>query len=389
MGELIRIGNADISIKEYKGQRVVTFKDIDMVHNRPDGTARKTFWRNKDHFIKGEDYFVLETDEARKTFNIEAPNGLALITEQGYTMLIKSFTDDSDWKVQRQLVNGYFRVRQLVDERLSPQLRATSERKPIEWKGKVVITTALLAEAYETSVDNVKMNFNRHKDNFIEGTHYFLLQGEDLREFKNLVTDSYLVDKRTPQLYLWTERGANRHCKILDTDKAWEQFGNLEETYFKVKEIVNTELSPELQILQGLLDQMKQKELADRERDRQISKAKETADKAVETAERIKEAIQPVFGNWREETNKKFNRIQKNADVPFDMLRIETYSELERRAGCDLTTRLRNKKQRMADSGCTKKEINDYNRMDIISEDKKLREIFSKIVSEYEIRYCA
>nr|DAU30103.1 MAG TPA: hypothetical protein [Caudoviricetes sp.] len=29
------------------------------------------------------------------------------------------------------------------------------------------------------------------------------------------------------------------------------------------------------------------------------------------------------------------------------------------------------------------------NKMDIIEDDKKLREIFSKIVAEYEIRYCA
>ena len=40
MNELIHIGNADISIKEYKGQRVVTFKDID--------------WLNKDVLIKLE-----------------------------------------------------------------------------------------------------------------------------------------------------------------------------------------------------------------------------------------------------------------------------------------------------------------------------------------------
>lgn len=259
----------------------------------------------------------------------------------------------------------------------------------IEWKGQRVITTALLAEVYETDTNNVKNNFNNHKDNFAEGKHYFLLQGEELKAFKNLVNDNDLVDKRTPQLYLWTERGANRHCKILDTDKAWKQFDNLEETYFKVKEIVNAELSPELQMLQGLLSQMVQKELADKERDKQIAKAKETADKAVEITENIKEAVKPVFDNWREEVNKKFNRIQRNADKPFNTLRIEMYSELERRAGCDLTTRLRNKKQRMSESGCTKKEINDYNRMDIIEEDKKLREIFSKIVSEYEIKYCA
>lgn len=53
MNELIHIGNVDISVKEYKGQRVVTFKDIDMVHKRPDGTARATFNRNKDHFSLG------------------------------------------------------------------------------------------------------------------------------------------------------------------------------------------------------------------------------------------------------------------------------------------------------------------------------------------------
>lgn len=107
----------------------------------------------------------------------------------------------------------------------------------VEWNGQRVITTALLAEVYETDADNVKKNFSRHKDNFVEGTHYFLLQGEDLRLFKDRVTDSPLVGKNANQLYLWTERGANRHCKILDTDKAWEQFDNLEETYFKVKEI--------------------------------------------------------------------------------------------------------------------------------------------------------
>lgn len=102
----------------------------------------------------------------------------------------------------------------------------------IEWRNQVVITTALLAQIYETDADNVKKNFSRHKDNFIEGTHYFLLQGEELCQFKNMVTNSPLVGKNANQLYLWTERGANRHCKILDTDKAWEQFDYLEEAYF-------------------------------------------------------------------------------------------------------------------------------------------------------------
>ncbi len=41
------------------------------------------------------------------------------------------------------------------------EIKLFTERKPIEWIEQRVITTALLAEAYETSVDNVKMNFNR------------------------------------------------------------------------------------------------------------------------------------------------------------------------------------------------------------------------------------
>lgn len=120
---------------------------------------------------------------------------------------------------------------------------------PIEHEGQRVITTELLAQVYETSTDNIKRNFNRNKENFKEGVHYFLLKGDSLRAFKREVndiplvapeenqgTDSHLVGKNTAHLYLWTERGANRHCKILDTPKAWEQFDNLEETYFLVKE---------------------------------------------------------------------------------------------------------------------------------------------------------
>ncbi len=107
---------------------------------------------------------------------------------------------------------------------------------PIEHEGQRVITTELLAQAYETDTDNIKHNFNNHKENFKEGIHYYLLKGDALRAFKREVNDIPLVAPNVNQLYLWTERGANRHCKILDTPKAWEQFDNLEETYFLVKE---------------------------------------------------------------------------------------------------------------------------------------------------------
>lgn len=56
---------------------------------------------NKDRFIAAEDYFRRNSSEASNEFGITAPNGLYLLTESGYLMLVKSFTDDLAWKVQR------------------------------------------------------------------------------------------------------------------------------------------------------------------------------------------------------------------------------------------------------------------------------------------------
>lgn len=125
MNELFTINQAAISIKEYSGKRVVTFKDIDTVHHRPEGTARKRFNDNKKHFVEGEDYFKIQPSEIR-TVGIASPNGGIVVTESGYYMLVKSFTDELSWDVQRQLVNGYFRANQMQSmiSDLSPQLQA-------------------------------------------------------------------------------------------------------------------------------------------------------------------------------------------------------------------------------------------------------------------------
>lgn len=119
----------------------------------------------------------------------------------------------------------------------NPLVTKESLNIPVVFNGQTVITTEMLASVYGTDTNNIQVNFIRNKDKFEEGKHYILLQGAELKEFKNQPTNSKVVKKNTSQLYLWTERGASRHCKILDTDKAWEQFDYLEEAYFKVKEL--------------------------------------------------------------------------------------------------------------------------------------------------------
>lgn len=266
MNEILHIGNADISIKEYNGQRVVTFKDIDMAHQRAEGTARKRFNDNKRHLIEGEDYFVRKTDEAKEEYGIIAPNGLVLLTESGYLMLVKSFTDDLAWSVQRKLVSSYF----------------------------------------------------------------------------------------------------------------------------KVKELASEELSPQLKMLQGLLNQMVQKELADKERDRQIALAQETASKAVETTERMKEEIISPFENWRDDINKKVRQISITSGIPYQGLFTSMYLDLERIGRCDLSTRQRNKRERMERSGCTKDDIKkETTKLAVIEDNVRLKQIFEDIVRKYGMKYIA
>lgn len=128
--ELQKINNTDITIKEYNGQRVVTFKDIDAVHGRPDGTSRKRFNDNRDRFVEGEDYFKICASEFRTHWNdipAKATEDVTLITESGYLMLVKSFTDDLAWKVQRQLVKGYFRAKEAAQLSPAEQLLAQAQ----------------------------------------------------------------------------------------------------------------------------------------------------------------------------------------------------------------------------------------------------------------------
>lgn len=101
----------------------------------------------------------------------------------------------------------------------------------IEYGGQPVIPTARLAEFYECTDRNIRQNFNNNSDRFIEGKHFFKLEGDALRIFKRDVENFDIADN-VNALYLWTKRGAARHAKMLNTDKAWEVFEALEDTYF-------------------------------------------------------------------------------------------------------------------------------------------------------------
>lgn len=102
----------------------------------------------------------------------------------------------------------------------------------IELNNQRLLTTEQLAEFYGASEKQIKQNFNNNKDRFIERKHFYKLEGQELKDFKNRVENFDLVGRNANSLILWTKQGASRHSKMLGTDRAWDMFDELEENYF-------------------------------------------------------------------------------------------------------------------------------------------------------------
>lgn len=123
----------------------------------------------------------------------------------------------------------------------------------IEQQGVRVLTTAQLAECYGTNRKVISYNFNNNKSRYEEGKHYICISGEEKRDFCNRL-EIHDGSEKAANLYLWTERGALLHAKSLNTDKAWEVYGELVETYFRAKtaQTALQNLSPQLQAMINL-----------------------------------------------------------------------------------------------------------------------------------------
>ncbi|ENW9849492.1 ORF6N domain-containing protein, partial [Escherichia coli] len=94
-----------------------------------------------------------------------------------------------------------------------------------------VITTELLATLYKTEQKHIRQNFKRNECRFIAGKHFFKVSGSELDDLRTSQR-GLQISPKTRSLILWTERGAARHAKMLETDQAWEVFEKLEDCYF-------------------------------------------------------------------------------------------------------------------------------------------------------------
>ncbi|EFG3021465.1 ORF6N domain-containing protein [Escherichia coli] len=109
-----------------------------------------------------------------------------------------------------------------------------------------VITTGLLAHLYKTEEKHIRQNFKRNECRFIAGKHFFKVSGCELDSLRTSQR-GLQISPKTRSLILWTERGAARHAKMLETDRAWEVFEKLEDCYFSQGKTAPTEQQPQIQ----------------------------------------------------------------------------------------------------------------------------------------------
>lgn len=167
---------------------------------------------------------------------------------------------------------------------------ADKQTSLIQYKSVPVMTTEQMAEFYGTDQVRIRQNYDRNNKRFSEGKHFFKIEGDDLRELKNSLSSLKILSPNTRSITLWTEKGAARHAKILDTDQAWDVFEQLEEVYFAVKEKPHFPVLPSYAIDDPIerakkwIEEEKQKQLAITERDHAIATKAEIGSRREATA---------------------------------------------------------------------------------------------------------
>lgn len=125
----VSIGGVDLSRIEYQGEQVVTFAQVDRVHERPEGTAGRTFRENRERFVEGEDFVTGNLDAMRRAFPGAFParggGDVTLITRRGYLKLVKPMSDDRAWAVQGEMIDRYFSAERLVAAAQRPVAEAS------------------------------------------------------------------------------------------------------------------------------------------------------------------------------------------------------------------------------------------------------------------------
>lgn len=140
-------------------------------------------------------------------------------------------------------------------------------------------------------------------------------------------------------------------------------------------DIKTSQLSPELQMFNGLFQSLAKQELATKQLETKV--------------DGIRDVVALNTTDWREDSRKLINKIAQSRGGfgAYKEVNSEVYKEVERRGGYMLNTRLTNKRRRLADEGAPKSKRDKLTKVDVIADDKRLIEIYVAVVKEFAIKH--
>lgn len=151
------------------------------------------------------------------------------------------------------------------------------------------------------------------------------------------------------------------------------------EKRFKSNHIDFEKLSPELRMFANVFTSLAKIELEQNE-------TKKLAQQAQEGIKDIKNTIITESANWRKDVVNKIRAIAREGSN-YQELQKESYKLLEDKAGCNLKLRVENMKMRALTNGMCQSKVDKINTLDVIEEDKRLKEIYVGIVNKMYLKY--
>ena len=258
------------------------------------------------------------------------------------------------------------------------EVTITNNKTPIEIALKIDESGHTTARALYEFLEMDKSHFSRWAEKNIEKNEFFA-ENDDWWGFAIVANGNECKD------YKLTTDFAKHLCMESHSSK-----GKIARKYFitvedKAKEMVinRSKLSPQMQMLYGMLDGQAKLELEQKRQAEQIEKVEST----VTT---MKEIFTEPIGDWKNDINARVREISIKSGIAYQELYGQMYGELEMTAHCSLKRLQDNKRARMEKAGNTKTAIKEgTTKIAIIYEKPQLKAIFENIVKRYAMKYCA
>ena len=236
-------------------------------------------------------------------------------------------------------------------------------------KNQQAVTTSLqVAETFEKEHKNVLRDIENLKKDVLNFEPMFLEGAEP---------DSYGRDRKV--IYM-NRDGFTILAMGFTGSKAMQfklqyiQAFNEMEAHIK-QELDTSNLSPELQMFNGLFKSLAKQELATKNLETKV--------------DGISDIVALNTTDWRQDSQALIRKMgtQVGGGLAYQEIGSAIYQELDRRAACNLDRRLTNLRNRMAGEGASKTKQRNTRKLDVIANDKRLLEIYLAIVKEYAVKY--